>query len=289
MAKSHAFLLFILLAGFLVVTQSAFVVTQGEQALVLQFGKPVAEYPEPGLKFKTPFIQDVQYFDRRALNVNPEPEQIILADQKPIIVDTFARYRITTMLKFRNIYGSEATAETQLDNTINSATRSVLGTATLTDLLSTKRDALMKAIREQVNDSVKENGIQIVDVRISRADLPQVNSQAVYKSMQAARQKESTQYRSEGKQDATEIRADADKQRTILLANAQQEAQKLRGEGDAEATRIYAEAYNKDPKFYAFYRSLEAYRNTLSGGGTTMILSPDSDFLRYFKNERGDK
>jgi membrane protease subunit HflC len=289
MAKTHAFLLFVILAGFLVATQGAFIVTQGEQALVLQFGRPVQQYIDPGLKFKTPFVQDVQYFDRRALNVNPSPELVILADQKRVVVDTFARYRITDMLIFRNVYGDEDTANQRLDNIINSTTRGVLGTAALADLLSGKRDALMTAIRDQVNTAVKDKGIEIVDVRIGRADLPPENSKSVYASMQSARVKEAKQYRSEGAQQATEIRADADKQRTILLADAQQQAQKLRGEGDAQATRIYAEAYSKDPKFYAFYRSLEAYRNALGDSGTTMILSPDSDFLRFFKNQRGDK
>lgn len=282
MSKSHLFLVFIALGFLLLLAQSAFVVVQGEQALVLQFGKPVAQYTTPGLKFKTPFVQDVEYFDARALNVNPTPNTANLADEKRVVVDTFGRYRISNMLVFRNTYGDVDNATRQLDNTINSVTRNVLGTATLTDLLSQKRDALMKSILAQVIDATKNNGVDIIDIRIGRVDLPDENSEHVYNNMKSVFDKLVTQYQSEGQSERKKIMADADKQHDIIIADATQQAQKLMGEGDAQATQIYADAYDKDPKFYAFYRSLKAYRNTFSDGTTTMVLTPDDAFLRYF-------
>ncbi len=289
MSKSGTFFLFILVAGFVLVTQAAFIVRQGTQAMVLQFGRPASMYTEPGLKFKTPFIQNVRVFQKRVLNVAPPSEEVILADQKRVVIDAFGRYRIKDMLAFNNTVGTEDAARDRINNLINSVTREVLGTATLTDVLSEKRAQLMHSIKERVNVAAKDMGVEIVDVRIGRADLPEQTSQSIFERMITARQQEAAQFRGEGKQFANETRAQADKERTVLLAEAGRQAQIQRGLGDEEAIKIYADAFKQDPEFYGFYRSMEAYRESLSGSDTTLILSPDSDFFKYFKESSGAK
>lgn len=289
MSKSGTFILFILVAAFVLVTQSAFIVRQGTQAMVLQFGRPASLYTEPGLKFKTPFIQNVRVFQKRVLNVAPPAEEVILAGQKRVVIDAFGRYRITDMLAFNNAVGTEDAARDRINNLINSVTREVLGTATLTDVLSDKRAQLMHAIKERVNVAAKNMGVEIVDVRIGRADLPEQTSQSIYSRMKTEREQEAAQFRAEGKQFAQETRAQADKERTVLLAEAGRQAQVQRGLGDEAAIKIYADAFKQDPEFYGFYRSMEAYRESLSGSDTTLILSPDSDFFKYFKESGGAK
>jgi membrane protease subunit HflC len=289
MSKNHsALLVFVLVFAFLL-GQSAFIVPETEQALVLQFGDPVAKYTTPGLKFKIPFVQDVMIFDKRVLDVDASPEEVILSDQKRLVVDTFVRYKISDMLQFYKSLETEDQASTRLDNIINSTLRGVLGNATLADVLSVKRDELMATVKTQVETEVAGYGIQIVDIRIVRADLPKQNSEAVYARMRADRQKEAKQYRAEGEQQAQEIRSKADKERTVLLAEAEKQSQISRGEGDAEASRIYATAYNRDPSFYAFYRTMEAYRDSLAGDDTTLVLSPDNEFLSYFRDQSGKR
>ncbi|MEZ0261230.1 MAG: protease modulator HflC [Alphaproteobacteria bacterium] len=290
MSKSFSFLGFLLVAGFLIVSQSAFIVTQGQQAMVLQFGKPVSMKEEPGLYFKTPFIQNARFFSQKVLSVDPLPEEVILADQKRIVVDTFGRYKITDMLKFNNNLVSEDMARERLANIMNSMTREVLGTATLADVLSEKRAPLMNAIRDKVNEGVKGNlGVEIVDVRIGRAELPEQTSQAIYARMRTAREKEAADFRGQGKETAQDIKSKAEKERTVTLATAEKDAQILRGQGDEAAIKIYADAFERDPEFYAFYRSMEAYRATLGDENTTMILSPDNDFFRFFKSGQSAK
>jgi membrane protease subunit HflC len=290
MTKSHTLLVFILLLGFMLVNQSAFIVTQGEQAMVLQFGKPVNQFTEPGLKFKIPFTQQVKIFPQKILSIDPEPEEVTLSDQKRLVVDTFARYRIVDMLSFNNTLSNRDQAATQLDSIINSTAREVLGTVTLDDLLSVKRDEIMGKIRDKANNAVKgDKGVEIVDVRIIRADLPSQTIQAVYDRMRTERQKEAAKFRGEGTGTAQATKSEADKQRTIIMADANKQSQILRGEGEAEATRVYADAFKKDPDFYSFYRTMQAYRESLSGDNTTMILSPDGDFFRYFKDSQGGR
>lgn len=289
MSKAHTLLAFLLLASFILVTQATFVVVQGTQSMVLQFGKPVQQYTEPGLKFKTPFIQNIKVFQRRVLNVAPPPEEVILADQKRLVIDTFGRYRITDMLVFNNTVSTEINAEQRINNLINSITREVLGNATLADVLSEKRAALMTDIKNRVNTAAKNMGVEIVDVRIGRADLPDQTSQAIFSRMKTERQREAAQFRAEGQQVAQETRAQADKERTIIVAEAGKQSQMLRGQGDEAAITIYADAFKRDPEFYAFYRTMEAYRESLSGGDTTFLLSPDGDFLKYLKDETGKK
>lgn len=287
MTKGHTFLLFVLLAGFILVTQSAFIVEQGYQAMVLQFGEPVKQHTEPGLRLKIPFIQQVKYFNKRILKVDPQPEEVILADQKRLVVDTLARYRIVEMLPFNNALSTEEVARARLANIINSITREVLGNATLADVLSEKRSVLMENIRKQASAAAADKGIEVVDVRIGRADLPEQTSQAIFARMKTERQREAAQFRAEGEQAAQETRAQADKERTVILAEAEKQSQISRGLGDEAAIKIYADAFRQDPEFYAFYRTMQAYRESLRGGDTTLILPSEGDFFRFFKDEQG--
>lgn len=290
MNKAPAFLLIIIGLALIGISQSVFTVSERQQSMVIQFGEPVAQYTEPGLKFKIPLIQQVMTFEKRALDVDAVPEQVILSDKKRIVVDTFARYRIHDMLKFYQSLQTVEQANNRLGSIINSTMRSTLGNASLTDILSDKRGNLMVAIRNQVNDTVKANyGVEVVDVRISRADLPDETSQAIYARMRTEREREAAEFRAQGQETAQEIKSKADKERTVLLAEAEKESQILRGQGDEQAIKIYAEAFNKDPDFYAFYRTMEAYKSSLSGDNTTFILSPDSDFLKFFESEDGRK
>ena len=259
-----------------------FVVNEARQALVLQFGQPVRVVQEPGLKFKVPFIQNVVMMDRRVLDLDPPVEQVILADQKRLDVDAFARYRITDPLRFFQSVQSEAAAEGRLNNVVNSSLRRVLGSATLLAVLSEERARIMTDIRTQVNLEAKRFGIEIVDVRIRRADLPEETSQAIFARMRSERVREASEARAQGQEQSQQIKSRADRERTVILAEAQRDAQILRGEGDSQALTIIVAATGVDPKFYAFYRSLEAYRGALNDRNTTMALSPNSEFFRYF-------
>lgn len=286
MIKIQGLLVVIGLAIAFLVSQSVFIVREMQQVMVLQFGNPQELHTTPGLKVKIPFIQQTKIFDKRVLDIDPPSEEVILADQKRIVVDTFARYRITDMLKYHRTVATEQVASARLNNIINSTTRSVLGTATLNDLLSEKRAGLMRSIREKVNKDI-DYGIEIVDVRIGRADLPEQTSQSIYQRMRTEREREAAEFRAQGQELAQEIKSKADKERTVLLAEAEKKSQTARGQGDAEAIRIYAASFEKDSEFYNFYRTLEAYRAGLTGDSTTLILSPDNDFLRYFSKGAG--
>lgn len=284
MHRNYSFLIAGLLVAFILITQAAFIVDQKEQALVYQFGKPVASYTAPGLKFKVPFLNQVRFFENRVLDLDAQPEEVILADQKRLVVDTFARWHITDMLAFSTALGNEEQAASRLNNIISSALRSTLGSATLTDLLSDKRVGLMSAIKKQVNASVSRLGIEMVDVRIGRADLPAQTSQSIYARMRTEREREAAEFRAQGQEELQTIKSKAEKERTVLMAEAEKQAQISRGEGDEAASKIYAAAYGRDPSFYEFYRTLQAYRTALDGDSTTLMLSPDSAFLRYFKD-----
>jgi modulator of FtsH protease HflC len=289
MSKGFSAFFVLVFACIIIVAQAAFIVPETQQTLVLQFGDPVAKYTEPGLKFKIPLIQQVTVFDKRVLDVDPPPEEVILADQKRLVVDTFARYRIHDMLEFYRALATEEQAKTRLNNIINSTVRSVLGNATLANVLSEKRTGLMASVRQQVNAAVTRMGVEIVDIRIGRADLPDQTSQAIYARMRTERQREAAEFRAQGQEQAQEIRSKADRERTILLAEAEKQAQILRGEGDAGASKIYAAAFQRDPEFYGFYRTMEAYRASLPGPDTTLMLSSDSEFMKYFRDQSGKK
>lgn len=263
---------------------SLFTVNQTQQALVLQLGEWKRTVQEPGLHAKIPFVQNVVLLDARVLDVDPPVEQVILADQKRLEVDAFARYRITDPLQFYTSVGNEVVAEQRLAATVNSALRRVLGNSTLLAVLSKERAKVMTDIKAQVNQEAARFGVEIVDVRIRRADLPEATSQAVYERMRSEREREAKEARAQGSEQAQQIRSRAERERTVILAEAQRDSQILRGEGDNQAIRILAESANKSPDFYAFYRSLDAYKTAMKGDNTQMVLSPDSEFFRYFNS-----
>ena len=271
----------IILIG-VVAFQSAFIVKEINQAIVLQFGNPKKIITEAGLKFKLPFIQNVVFIDKRILNLDNAPEEVIAADQKRLIVDAFARFQIVDPLKFYISVGNERVARSRLSTIINSRIRGVLGTQELSTLLSKERAKQMAIIQNDVNEEAKSFGIKIIDVRIKRADLPQANSEAIYKRMQTERQREAKEFRAEGAEIAAKITSTADKDVTVLLANANKQSQIFKGEGDGQRNKIFADAYGKDPEFFGFYRAMQAYETALIGGDTSLILSPDSDFFKFF-------
>lgn len=275
----------VLVLGFIVVSSSVFTVQENQQVLVMRFGNPKDQIAEPGLHFKLSILDQTRVFEKRILNVDPPAEEVLLADQKRLVVDSFARYKIVDILKFFQTLNTESGAQTRLYTIINSAVRSSMGKATLQDILSVKRDNLMEDIQETVNVEAKRFGIEVVDVRLVRADLPEQVTQATFERMKSEREREAKEARAEGEQLSLEIKSKADKERTILIAEAQRQSETLRGEGDKAAIEIYGKAFSQDPQFYAFYRSLEAYRKSLATGDTTLLLSPDSDFLRFFKEK----
>ena len=262
--------------------QAVFVVQEVNQAIVLQFGDPKKIITKPGLNFKIPFIQNVVYLDRRVLNLDNPPEEVIAADQKRLIVDAFARFKIVDPLKFYISVGNERVARSRLATIINSRIRSVLGTQQLATLLSVDRAVHMATIQNDVNTEAQNFGITIVDVRIKRADLPQANSEAIYKRMQTEREREAKEFRAQGAEMAAKITSTADKEVTVILANANKQSEIMKGEGDGRRNKIFADAFGRDPQFFAFYRAMQSYEKALIGGDTSLILSPDSDFFKFF-------
>ncbi|MBL8566137.1 MAG: protease modulator HflC [Hyphomicrobiaceae bacterium] len=266
---------------------SAFIVRQTEQAIVLQFGKPKATITDPGLHWKIPFVETVDYFDKRILDLDSSPQEVIASDQKRLVVDSFARFRITDALEFYKTVRDENIARQRLGNILESALRGALGSATFQDVVRDKRETLMRRIRDQVNQETKGFGIEVVDVRIKRADLPEQNSEAIYRRMQTERQREAAEFRAEGAASANRIRATADREATVIKAEATKKAEQVRGEGDAERNRVFAEAFGRDPEFFAFYRSMQAYENSIKSGDTRLVISPNSEFFRYFNDVNG--
>ena len=262
--------------------QSLFIVQEINQAIVLQFGDPKKIITKPGLNFKLPFIQNVAYLDRRVLNLDTPPEEVIAADQKRLIVDAFARFRIVDPLKFYISVGNENVARSRLATIINSRIRGVLGTQNLATLLSIDRSKHMATIQNDVNIEAQNFGITIVDVRIKRADLPQANSEAIFKRMQTEREREAKEFRAQGAEIAAKITSTADKEVTVILATANKQSEIMKGEGDGTRNRIFADAFGRDPEFFGFYRAMQSYEKALIGGDTSLILSPDSDFFKFF-------
>jgi membrane protease subunit HflC len=273
--------------GLIVAYGTLFTVYQTRQALVVRLGEPVRVITEPGLNYKIPLIDSVITIDKRILDLENPAQEVIASDQKRLVVDAFARYRIRDVLKFYQTVGNVEFANSQLSILLNSALRRVLGEATLTQVVRDQREHLMARVREQLNTEAQGYGIAVVDVRIRRADLPEQNSQAVYQRMQTERQQEAAQYRAEGAQKAQELRAKADRDVTVLLAEAQSKGERTRGEGDGERNRIFADAYSRDPDFFAFYRSMQAYEAGLRATDTRMLLKPDTEFFRFFVDPSG--
>ena len=280
--KLSKFLLPVIVVAAFAIYLSLFVVKEINQAIVLQFGDPKKVIVEPGLQVKIPFIQNVVFLDRRILNLDAPPEEVIASDQKRLIVDAYARFKIVDPLKFYISVGDERVARSRLSTIINSRIRSVLGKQSLATLLSEDRTKQMAIIQEGVNTEAENFGIQIIDVRIKRADLPQANSEAIYKRMQTEREREAKEFRAKGAEMAVTITSTADKEVTVLLANAKKQSEIMKGEGDGQRNRIFANAFGKDPEFFAFYRAMQAYERALIGGDTSLILSPDSDFFKFF-------
>jgi membrane protease subunit HflC len=263
---------------------SLFTLYQTHQALVVRLGQPVRVVTEPGLNFKLPLIDNVIRIDKRILDLENPAQEVIASDQKRLVVDAFARYRVHDALRFYQTLGSVERANSQLSTMMNSSLRRVLGETTFTHVVRDERAALMARIRELLDREAKAFGITVVDVRIRRADLPEQNSQAVYQRMQTERQREAAEFRALGTQRAQEIRSRADRDVTVLVADAQSRSEQIRGEGDGERNRIFAEAFGRDPDFFGFYRSMQAYEAGLGHNDTRMVLKPDSEFFRYFTN-----
>ena len=281
MKVSKFFIPFIVVLG-ITAFQSIFIVQEINQAIVLQFGDPKKIVNKSGLNFKLPFIQNVAYLDKRVLNLDNPPEEVIAADQKRLIVDAIARFKIVDPLKFYISVGNERVARQRLATIINSRIRGVLGKQELATLLSKDRAKQMSIIQNDVNTEAKNFGIEIVDVRIKRADLPQANSEAIYARMQTERQREAKEFRAQGAEIATRIKSTADKEVTVILANAKKKSEIMKGEGDGQRNKIFANAFGQDPQFFSFYRAMQSYEKALIGGDTSLILSPDSDFFKFF-------
>jgi membrane protease subunit HflC len=275
-------LIVIIVAALFLAANVFFTVDPTEQALVLNFGKPVRDLIDaPGLHAKWPFVESVIYIDKRILSLDNERQEVLVAGNQRLEVDAFVRYRISDALKFYQSVGTTMGADAQLGGMLNSALRRTLGEASITDIVRDKRDALMGAIKEQVKSGAERFGLDVVDVRIKRADLPPENSEAVFHRMQTERQQQAATFRAQGSQQSQTIKAEADRKVTVTIAQAQQESEQIRGQGDAERNRIFAESYGRDPDFFAFYRSMQAYETSLKSD-SRIILSPKSDFFRYF-------
>lgn len=278
-------LLIVLAAAVVILSSSVYVLNQTEQAIVLQFGDPVRVVKDAGLKFKIPFIQKVVFYDKRLLNLDPPAQEIVLNDKKRLDVDSFTRYRIVDPLKFYKTVRTETQARSKLEEIVNSSVRNVLGRITLQELLSQQRSQIMADISSAVKKDAGQIGVSVAEVRIRRADLPIEVLQAINDRMKAERDRDAKEFRAQGQQAGQQIRATADKERTIIIAEAEKQAQIIRGEGDKEATEIWNKAAGKDPQFYGFYRSLEAYRKSLGNGESSFVLSPDSEFFQYFRGQ----
>jgi membrane protease subunit HflC len=275
--------LILLIVGY----SSLFQVYQTRQALVVRLGNPIRVVTQPGLHVKMPLLDTVIYIDKRILDLENSSQEVICADQKQLIVDAFARYRVVDPLRFYQTVGTVDGANSRLSPFLNSALRAALGEATLTQVVREQREQLMARVREQLDREAQQFGVEVVDVRIRRADLPDQNSQAVYTRMKTEREREAQEFRSQGTQRAQEIRARADRDATVIVAEATSKGEQTRGEGDAERNRIFAEAFSKDPDFFAFYRSMQAYDAGLQQGDTRFLVRPDSDFFRYFLDPNG--
>ena len=285
MKKSSITVIVVIVVGLIVLSQAFYTVDQTQSALVVQLGKPVKVVTEPGLNLKTPFVQKVLYFDNRRLIYDATPSVALTKDKKNLVVDNYARWMIVDPLMYYQTVRNEIGAQARLDDIIFSNLREELGKRNLIDIVATSRASLMETVTKKTNEGTRGYGIEVLDVKIKRADLPPENERAVYERMRAEREREAKKYRSEGEEKALGIRAGADKEKTIILSEATRRAQVLKGEGDAIATKLYAEAYSQDSKFFYFLKTMEAYKKTLSDKDT-LVLSPDTEFFRYLKESK---
>jgi len=279
--------LIILGVGAFLAYNSYFIVHQTQRALVLEFGKPKRVISDPGLNFKIPIVETVEFFDKRILDIDLPSKEVIAEDQKRLVVDAFARYRIDDPLLFFQSVTNEVGARSRLESLLDSALRSILGASNFSEVVKDRRAELMQAIGARVDNEASNFGMNIIDVRLKRVDLPEANSQAIYERMKTERQREAAEIRAQGNEAAKRIRANADRQVTVILANAQRDGERLRGEGDGERNRIYAEAFSRDADFFAFYRSMQAYEEGLQSEDTRLVISPNSEFFQYFNTPSG--
>ena len=285
--RTLAILAVIVLAIGVVTFSSLYTVHQTRQALVLQFGEPKRVVTVPGMHAKIPFIQEVIYIDRRILAYDAPAEEVIASDQKRLVVDAYLRYRILDPLRFFQTMQTEERGRQRLNTILTSSLRQVLGSVPLATLLTIERSKLMRDATARTDELARDFGITVVDVRVKRADLPEANSQAIYARMKTEREREAREFRAQGAEISQRIRSRADREKTVLIAEAQKRAQITRGEGDGKAIKIFADAFGKDPDFFNFYRTMEAYRESLSGEDTTLVLSPDSEFFSFFRSLSG--
>lgn len=288
MKRNLSSLLVGLIALLVVFSLSVYTVDQRQNAIVFQLGEVVAVKKEPGLYWKVPFLQNVNYFDTRILTIDSvEPERFITSEKKNVLVDSFVKWRIIDVKQYYvSVGGDETRAKTRLNQTVNDGLRAEFGKRTVHDVVSGQRDQIMDILRQKADQDARMIGVQVLDVRVKRVDLPQEVSESVYQRMEAERKRVANELRSIGAGDAEKIRADADRQREVILAEAYREAQRIKGEGDAKAAAIYAAAYSSSPEFYSFYRSLEAYRQSFKSKSDVLVLDPNSEFFRYMKNPR---
>jgi membrane protease subunit HflC len=268
---------------------SAYIVHQNEQALVLRFGEPKQVVGQPGLNWKLPLVDAVEIYDKRILDLDSQPQEVTASDQKRLVVDSYARYKIVDPLKFYQTLRYEEGVKSRLGPIIDSAMRRVLGSSTFQDVVRDKREELMSRIAKQVNKEGNDFGLEVVDVRIKRADLPEQNSKSVFDRMRAERQREAAEFRAQGAGEANRIKATADREATVILAEATRKSEEMRGGGDAQRNKIYADAYTRDPEFFEFYRSMQAYEKGIKSADTRLLISPDSDFFKYFTDPNGRK
>jgi membrane protease subunit HflC len=268
---------------------SAYIVHQNEQALVLRFGEPKQVVAQPGLNWKLPLVDAVEIYDKRILDLDSQPQEVTASDQKRLVVDSYARYKIVDPLKFYQTLRYEEGVKSRLGPIIDSAMRRVLGSSTFQDVVRDKREELMSRIAKQVNKEGNDFGLEVVDVRIKRADLPEQNSKSVFDRMRAERQREAAEFRAQGAGEANRIKATADREATVILAEATRKSEEMRGAGDALRNKIYADAYTRDPEFFEFYRSMQAYEKGIKSADTRLLISPDSDFFKYFTDPNGKK
>jgi membrane protease subunit HflC len=280
-----------LISLLVLISMSAFTVDQREYAMVFRLGEIVSVKKSPGLYFKIPLVENVQYFEKRILTLDwTEPERFITSEKKNVLVDSFVKWRIAEPAKYYvSVRGDEAQAEARLSQTVNDGLRAEFGKRTIHDVVSGERDKIMEILRQKADREARQMGIEVLDVRLKRVDLPEEVSGSVYQRMEAERKRVANDLRSQGAGAAEKIRADADKQREVIIAEAYRDAQRIKGEGDAKAAETYAAAYGKNPEFYAFYRSLDAYRNSFRSKSDVMVLQPDSDFFKYMRGASGRK
>lgn len=287
--KNIGTLIVAVLVGLILLSLSLFTVDQRQAALVFQLGEIIAVKKEPGLYFKIPLLQNVRYFDTRILTLDAStPERFITSEKKNVLVDYFVKWRIIDVERFYvSFNGDEARAANRLAQTVNDGMRAEFGRRTVHDVVSGERDSIMEVLRSKADADARRFGVEVTDVRIKRVDLPTEVSESVYRRMEAERKRVANELRSTGAAEAEKIRADADRQREVIIAEAYRDAQRIKGEGDAKAAAIYAEAFGRDPEFYAFWRSMEAYRSSFRGKNDVLVLQPNSDFFRYMKSPHG--